>query len=261
MKGKDVGHEFTFDIYELEKGANETYVEKYLLNLDDDEEKKIGKNFTGKVAKIHRIEPAKLNKEFYDREFGEGEVKDKKGAEAKIVESFEGFYEGQATAFTHSLLMEKLNEINELDISDEYMKKWILKMYDTYTEEQVNEMIPNEKKGMKWDMIKDAVKEKYPFEITPEDVKNKIRAKVMGYFGGQVPNFNIDELVNNLMSDNAQFREAYAEASTERLLSTVTENITKENKEVSLEEFRVIVEEFNKKQQDAIAAEKPAPAE
>lgn len=258
---KDVGHEFTFDIYELEKNANETYVEKYLLNLDDDEEKKIGRNFIGKVDKIHRIEPAKLNKEFYANEFGEGEVKDKKGAEAKIAESFEGFYEGQSTALSHSLLMEKLNEVNDLEVSDEYMKKWILKMYTDYTEEQVDQMIPNEKKGMKWDMIKDAVKEKYPFEIGPDDVKNKIKAKVMGYFGGQMPNFNIDELVNNLMSDNQQFREAYAEASTEKLLSTVLENITKEEKEVTLDEFRTIVEEFNKKQQEAIAAEQPAAAE
>jgi trigger factor len=188
-------------------------------------------------------------------------VKDEKGAKEKIAESFEGFYEGQATALAHSLLMEKLNEVNELEVSEEYMKKWILKMYgEEYTEEKVDQMIPNEMKGMKWDMIKDAVKEKYPFEIQPEDVKNKIRAKVMGYFGGQVPNFNIEELVNNLMSDNQQFREAYAEASTEKLLSTVLENITKEEKKVTLDEFKVIVEEFNKKQQDAIAAENPATA-
>jgi len=258
LMGKDVGHEFTFDIYELEQNANEEYVKKYLLNLDEEEEKKIGKQFTGKVDKIHRIELAELNQEFYDREFGEGEVKDEKGAKEKIVESFDGFYEGQSTALSHSFLMEQLNEVNELNISEEYMKKWIMKMYDTYTEDQVDEMIPNEKKGMKWDMIKDAVKEKYPHEIGPEDVKNKIRAKVMGYFGGQMPNFNTDELVNNLMSDNQQFREAYAEASTEKLLQTVFENIKKDEKEVSLDEFREIVEEFNKKQQAAMAPAAPA---
>ena len=258
LLGKDVGFEFEFDIYELEQNANETYVKKYLLNLDEEEEKKIGKKFIGKVEKIHRIELAEMNQEFFDKEFGEGEVKDVEGAKEKIVESFDGFYEGQSTALSHSFLMEKLNEENSLEISDEYMKKWIMKMYDTYTEEQVDEMIPNEKKGMKWDMIKDAVKEKYPFEIGPEDVKNKIRAKVMGYFGGQVPNFNIDELVNNLMSDNQQFREAYAEASTEKLLQTVLENVTKDEKEVSLDEFREVVEEFNKKQQEAIDAAKPA---
>jgi trigger factor len=258
---KDVGHEFEFDIYALEKNSNETYVKKYLLNLDEEEEKKIGNKFIGTVEKIHRIKPAELDQEFFDREFGKDEVKDEKGAKEKIAESFEGFYEGQATALAHSLLMEKLNEVNELEVSEEYMKKWILKMYgEEYTEEKVDQMIPNEMKGMKWDMIKDAVKEKYPFEIQPEDVKNKIRAKVMGYFGGQVPNFNIEELVNNLMSDNQQFREAYAEASTEKLLSTVLENITKEEKKVTLDEFKVIVEEFNKKQQDAIAAENPATA-
>lgn len=262
LLSKDVGHEFEFDIYALEKNSNETYVKKYLLNLDEDEEKKIGNTFKGKVEKIHRIEPAELNQEFFDKEFGKDEVKDEKGAKEKIAESFDGFYEGQSTAFTHSLMMEKLNELNDLDVSDEYLKKWILKMYgEEYTEEKVDQMIPNEKKGMKWDMIKDAVKEKYPFEIQPEDVKNKIRAKVMNYFGGQMPNFNIEELVNNLMSDNQQFREAYAEASTEKLLATVVENIKKDEKEVTLEEFRELVETFNKKQQDAIAAENPVAAE
>ncbi len=259
---KDVGFEFEFDIYAFEQNANETYVNKYLLNLDEDEEKKIGNNFRGKVEKIHRIDPAELNQEFFDREFGKDEVKDEKQAKEKIIESFDGFYEGQATAFSHSLLMEKLNEINDLEVSEEYMKKWIMKMYgEEYTEEKVDQMIPNEKKGMKWDLIKDAVKEKYPFEIQPEDVKNKIRAKVMGYFGGQVPNFNVEELVNNLMSDNQQFREAYAEASTEKLLSTVLENITKDEKEVSLDEFRELVEEFNKKQQEAIAENAPVSEE
>lgn len=67
IEGKDVGFEFDFDINEIEKNRDEKYVKKYLLNLDEEEEKEIGNSFHGKIANIIRIELAEVNQEFLDK--------------------------------------------------------------------------------------------------------------------------------------------------------------------------------------------------
>ena len=100
---------------------------------------------------------------------------------------------------------------------------------------------------MRWDLISEQVKEKFPFEITPDDIKDKIRAQVLQYLGGQMPQMDIEPIVNNLMSDEKQFRQAHQEASAEKLLATVAENITLVEEEVGIEKFGELVKEMNER--------------
>ena len=64
---KKLGDTFRFNIRTVEKDKDEKHVNKYLLNLDEDEEKEIGDMFEGKIEKVSRIEPAALDQEFFDK--------------------------------------------------------------------------------------------------------------------------------------------------------------------------------------------------
>jgi len=93
LLGGKVGDTFDFDIYTIEKDVEEKYVKKYLLNLDDEEEKEIGKNFRGEIEKITRVELADLDQDFFDQAFGEGKIKSETEAKTSIKDELSAFYE------------------------------------------------------------------------------------------------------------------------------------------------------------------------
>lgn len=245
--GKDVGFEFDFDIYELEKNRKEDYVKKYLLNLDEEEEKEIGKMFHGKINEIHRIELAEVNQEFFDKYLGEGAVTTEEEAKEKIRENISTYYEGQATAFLHRNIMDKLIEENPMEMPKEFIRKWLVRTNDEVTEEQIDSEIDAFITNMKWDLISDQVKEMYEAEVKPEDVRAKIKVQISQYFGGQMPGMDIEPLIDNLMKDENQFKQAYQEAASEKVLQSVADNITIVEEEVSLEKFGDMVKEMNER--------------
>ncbi len=247
LLGKDKDFEFDFDIYVLEKDRKEDYVKKYLLNLDENEEKEIGRMFRGKINEIHRIEPAEVNQEFFDKYLGEGIVTTEEEAKEKIRENISEYYAGQATAFLHRNIMDKLIDENPMEMPKEFIRKWLIRNNEEVTAEQIDSEIDAFITNMKWDLISDQVKEKYEAEVKTEDVRAKIKVQISQYFGGQMPNMDIEPLVDNLMKDEKQFKQAYQEAASEKVLQSVADNITLVEEEVSLEKFGEMVKEMNER--------------
>jgi trigger factor len=203
--------------------------------------------FRGKINEIHRIEPAEVNQEFFDKYLGEGIVTTEEEAKEKIRENISEYYAGQATAFLHRNIMDKLIDENPMEMPKEFIRKWLIRNNEEVTAEQIDSEIDAFITNMKWDLISDQVKEKYEAEVKTEDVRAKIKVQISQYFGGQMPNMDIEPLVDNLMKDEKQFKQAYQEAASEKVLQSVADNITLVEEEVSLEKFGEMVKEMNER--------------
>ena len=247
VTGKDVGHEFTFDINKLEKGRNEKYVRQYLLNLDEEEEKEIRATFKGKIKEINRIELAELNQEFLDKYMGPGEVSSVDEAKDKIRDNIASYYEGQTKVFLHRNVMDKLIEENQMDLPKDYLRKWIKANNENVTEEQIDKEFDSFCSNVQWDIISGELKKKLEVKVELEDVKAKIRAQVMQYLGGQMTGMDLEPIIDNLMKDEKQVSKAYQEAESEKLLGAVANELTLVEEEVTIEQFGEMVKEMNEK--------------
>ncbi|MDA9774333.1 hypothetical protein N9B82_05190, partial [Saprospiraceae bacterium] len=247
VTGKDVGHEFTFDINKLEKGRNEKYVRQYLLNLDEEEEKEIRATFKGKIKEISRIELAELNQEFLDKYMGPGEVSSVDEAKDKIRDNIASYYEGQTKVFLHRNVMDKLIEENQMDLPKDYLRKWIKANNENVTEEQIDKEFDSFCSNVQWDIISGELKKKLEVKVELEDVKAKIRAQVMQYLGGQMTGMDLEPIIDNLMKDEKQVSQAYQEAESEKLLGAVANELTLVEEEVTIEKFGEMVKEMNDK--------------
>lgn len=247
--GKDTGYEFEFDIHKIEKNRDEAYVKKYLLNLDEEEEKEIGNVFKGKITEIHRIEPAEVNQEFFDKYLGEGVASSEDEVKAKIKENIATYYDAQSRAYLHRNIMDQLIAENKFDLSKEFVSEWAKRNNENLTQEQIDSEIDAVITNLKWELISAEIKEKLKFEVQPEDIKAKIRAQVQQYIGGQMPGMDLEPIVDNLMKDEKQFKQAYQEAHAEKLLTTVSEQITLVEQEVTIEKFGEMVKAMNERLQ------------
>lgn len=245
--GKDLGHTFDFNIYELEQDKTDKYVKKYLLNLDDEEEKEIGDMFRGEVKTISRIVPAEVNQDFLDKYMGEGVVSSEEEAKEKISENISNYYKKQTEAFRRRTILEHLMEHNTVNLPDDFLKKYLLETNEELTQEIIDKEYDAYAENVKWDAIKDRLYRKYETKVEIEEVKANLRSQIVQYLGAQAQHMDLEPIVNNLMGEQKEVAKAYEEVASQKMLNSVAEDMTLQVEKISVEKFGEMVKEMNEK--------------
>lgn len=248
--GKKAGDEFKFDIYELEPGKSEEYVDKYLLNRGpEDADVEIGKKFVGKIGKISRLKEADLDQELFDKLFGEGEVKSEEELRAKLVESTKKYLDDQAEKVMYGELVSSMNESTEVELPEDFLRRWLLLSNEEMTEEKVDEEFEDFKKGLKWTLIKEKIAKDKGIEVTAEEVQKQVQDEIMSYFSRNQGTPEIMQgLYKSLMSNQQEVKKRYDQLLVEKVLAAVAEDVTKVEQDIEQEDFIEKVKELNEKQ-------------
>ena len=244
------GDTFDFDIYKLEDNKEADYVEKYLIQ-NEDEDVEIGNMFRGKVAEIKRMELAELNKELFDKAFGPGEVKSEEDMRKKIEDNIGNFYSAQCESLLYRQMMDNLVKSNTVDLPDTFLKRWLVESNEKHTAEQIDEDFPKFKENLIWTLVKTRLSKAYEVEVKPEEIQEQLAKTVQGYFGGQVtandPYFA--QIMQQVMQDKQQVQNAYNEVESTKVFKAMAKNVKITEKEISLDDYKEMVEAVNKQYQ------------
>ncbi len=241
--GGKVGDKIRFDIFELEKDRTDDYVRKYLLNITDEEEDLVvGRWYEGRIKEITRIEPADLDQEFFDKAFPEQGITTEEEARGKIKEHIEKFYERQSEALLFKDFQDKLQVLNEVDLPDAFLKRWLLASNEELSQEQLDKEYPIFSRNLLWTLIERSIKNKYELKVEIEEVKEVLKAQLMQYMGGyQMQDAMLDEYVERMLGNQEQFNKAYEEKMSDKVFEAIKEHVNIEEKRVSLEEFQDLI--------------------
>lgn len=235
--GQKQGYTFDANIFELEKNRTEEYVKKYLLNLDENEQKDIQPTFKMKIAKVKSQQLAELNEEFYEQAFGKDKVHNQEEAEAHLKEMIANSTKKSSEALLFREIQDRLMENNPVELPDTFLKKWLaskeggektLAQYDIF------------QKNLHWTLIRDQIIKMKNVQVTKDDIQRNIMRAVFRYMGGQ-NSLSPDQLwnvVNRLMEDEEQVSRAHEEVLTDKLFDVIVEDITVENNYITEEEFK-----------------------
>jgi len=246
--GGKVGDKFDFDIYAIEKGVEENYVKKYLLNLDDTEEKEIGKDFVGEIEKITRTELAELNQEFFDSAYGKDKVSSEAEALEDINTELSSFYQKQQKSLVYRGIMENLIDKNEMELPDEFLKRWLNSNNPEVKPEDIDKEYNNFEKNLRWSLIRAQLAKDFKVEVSPEELRESVKNKIMSYMAQyQQTDIDIEPMINNYLSKREQVEKEYEEALAEKLFEEIYSKVTLKTEKISIEDFRDKVQEANKK--------------
>mgnify|MGYP000954699483 CR=1 FL=1 len=256
---KKQGADFDFNIYTLEKDRDEAFVKKYFLNLDENEEKEIGQEFSGKIKEVKRLLLAEMNEEFFTSNFGD-KATDEKTAKEFIREQLSLFYSNEAMQLVYRDVMDKMMNTTKLDLPVSFLEKW-LKSQDKnkdLPEIELKNQLETFLKEMRWSLIKSQLSEKYEIDVTEEEVKQRLYSKAQQYMTSQMQGFSDPTMLNQifeyLAKDQNQVNQSADEVATDKVFGKLKDIVTLEDKKVSLEEFKDIVKALNQQ----IEAEKNA---
>lgn len=244
--GKKIGDSAVLDVFNLEAKTTEEHVRKYLLGLgEEDEDRAISEAFSLTIDKISRHTPAELNEEFFQQAFGEGDVNSEEEALAKIQDDYRRYYEGQTNALLFRSAQEFLMENNTLEFPETFLKRWLVVSNEKNTPENVEAGLEGFLKGLQWTLIREKLIKQFELDVKAEEVRASFAQQVMGYFGGQQPEWLNEEMisgmVDRMMKEEKSVREKFDELMNDKLSIRLQEEFTLTDKVITPDELQEVV--------------------
>jgi len=241
--GKKVGEYIDFD---LRKALPNDYEIAGILKKQKDDVSEINSKFRFTIKEINRFIPAEVNKELFDKIYGEDVVKTEEEFSVKIDEEIAKNLKRESD-YKLMLDVKKLAlERTEFSLPEDFLKRWLLKVNDKTTEEQIEKEFDSFRNDLKWQLIRNKVAKDNEIRITEEELHAEAENITRYQFQQYGLFYATDEQIHNYAHEMLN-REEDAKRIAEKLLEEkavekLKELVTLENKKISVEEFNKLFE-------------------
>lgn len=259
FEGTKAGDTVVFDAFATCDG-NEAEIAS-MLHIDRDKVEEARGNFQIVIAEYIVNKPAEPGQELYDKVFGADTVHNEEEYRQRISEMV-----AQALApnsrqlfarMAEDYLMETYGAGMQLPLG--FLKKFMARTNSELKAEDVAGELERAVPGIKWEIIENKAAEKLEVKVTEDDVKAFARSlaiqQLQSYGMAHMADQMADILAENILKDKDQRQRIIRQAFNGKLINTIHNSIKLNEKTISLEEFRALVDTLNNASDAAVAAE------
>jgi trigger factor len=243
FSGAAGGDEVVFDVKKA--FPNDTEVAS-LLNIDKTEVAMIEGTFKCRIDEVMKFDKAKAGKEFYDKVYGEGEVKTEEEFTKRVSEEISLNYERESEYRFMVDAREVLVKKAKIDLPVEFLKRWMVETNEQLTEDQVKEDFAKYEDDFRWQLIKEYLLKQQDIKVTEEEAleaaKGMALNQYMQYGISNVPEDYLENYAREMMSKPEEARKFYEQKGEEKLIEYIKSTVKLDEKEVSSEKFRKLYE-------------------
>jgi trigger factor len=238
--GKKLGDSIDFD---LRKALPNDYEIAGILRKQKDEVADVKGKFRFTINEINKFIPAEINKELFDKIYGEGVVSNEeefmKKVEEEIGKNLKNESDYRLGIDIKKLALEKI----DFSLPEDFLKRWLLKVNEKTTEDLIEKEFDSFREDLRWQLIRNKVAKDNEIKITEEEL-HQVAENITRYQFQQYGLFYAsDEQIHNYAHELLN-REEDAKRITERILEEKA--IEKLKEVVKLEEKKLTIDEFNK---------------
>lgn len=249
---KKKGDVVRFNARTLENMEDPVRYRKYILHIDEQDQREVGDYFEATIASVNRVEEPEMDETFFKEYFGE-EVNSKDGAIDQLKAGIRRFYEERANALLFRDMQERLLKENNLELPDAFLKRWLQATNEGMSEADVEAQYPALADNLRWSLIRDQLKDRFDVEATEEQVREEFAQRIRSYFGGQIPDYLIKDSVSRFMKDEKEVERTQDNIEMEMLATALREQVTLVDKPISSEELQKLLDEASGKAQKSQA--------
>jgi trigger factor len=238
--GKNLNDSIDFDLKKAYPNDSEI---AGILHKKKEEVAEIDGNFRFTINEISRFFPAELGKELFDKIYGEGVVNSEDEFMKKIEEEISANLKRESV---YKLMIDiKKLAIDKTDFSlpEEFLKKWLLKVNEKSTEEQIEKEFDSFRKDLKWQLIRNKVAHENEVKISDEELQREAENITRYQFQQYGLFYATDDQISNYAKETLK-KEDDAKRIADKILEEKVILLLKEL--VKLENKSITVEEFNK---------------
>jgi trigger factor len=214
-----------------------------ILHKKKEEVAEIEGNFRFTLNEISRFHPAEPGKELFDKIYGEGVVNSEEEFMKRIEDEI-ALNLKRESDFKLMMDIKKLAiEKTDFQIPEEFLKRWLLKVNEKTTGEQIDKEFDNFRKDLKWQLIRNKVARDNEVKISEEELLKEAENITRYQFQQYGLFYATDDQISNYAKETLK-REEDAKRIADKILEEKVILLMKEM--VKLESKSVTVGEFNK---------------
>ena len=233
-------------IFDIRKTFKDDSIIALVLDKKKEEVADVKGDFSFKITKINRREPADMDQSFFDAILGKDTVKTEAEFRDKVKESLETNYKRESDQLLTKNIQEKVIEKTEIDIPDNFFKKWLLAVNkDKVKEEDIEKDYDKYVKELKWTLISNKIAEENDIKVENEEVKGKAGQLIMNYLQSSgMPaeqlGENLDKFVENYLhaEEGKNYMNIYEQVKNEKTIDLIKDKTNLKQKKVSMDEFK-----------------------
>ncbi|MGB4293718.1 MAG: trigger factor [Bacteroidales bacterium] len=238
--GKKPGDSIIFDLKKAYPNVNEIAT---MLRISKEQAAKVEGTYMFTIEEIMRFQPAEIGKELFDQIYGEDVIKTEEEFYTKIDEEISASLANESN-YKLSLDLKKLAlEKTKFDLPEEFLKKWLKRVNEKATGEQIEKEFDTFKEDLKWQLIRKKIAQDYDIKVTEEEMRKEAENITRYQFNQYGLFYATDEQVSKF-ADEMLKKEDDARRIADRILEEKA--IEKLKELVTIETKKVTAEEFNK---------------
>lgn len=238
--GKNVNDSIDFDIRKAFPNESEI---AGLLKMKKEEVKDIGGNYRFTISEVSRFYPAEIGSDLFNRIYGEGVINSEEDFMKKIEEEIKVSLNNESDYRLMLDVKDLAIEKTDLRLPDDFLKKWLLKVNENTTEEQIEKEFDSFRKDLKWQLIRNKVAIDNEVRITKEELQKEAEKITRYQFQQYGLFYATDEQISNYAKETLK-KEDEAKRIADKILEDKVIGLLKEI--VKIENKSITVEKFNK---------------
>jgi trigger factor len=212
------------------------------LKIKREEVADMKSNFSFQIEEITRAVPATVDQALFDQVFGEGAVNSEEEFRNKIKAGIAAQFEGDCNyKFLMDVRNYVTNKVGKLEFSEPLLKKIMLLNNQDKGQAFVDENYEKSLEELTWYLIKEQLVEIYGIKVEQDDLLNVAKENTRMQFAQYGMNNLPEEMIENYAKEALKKKESMEalvnRAIEAKLAASLKNNITLNNKEVTIEEF------------------------
>ena len=238
--GRKKGEQIDFD---LRKAFPNDFEIAGILKKQKEEVTELNGIFRFKIGEISRFEPAATGKELFDKIYGEGVVNSDEEFAAKIEEEISNNLRRESD-YKLMLDVKKLAlEKTDFELPEEFLKKWLLRVNEKVTTDQIEKDFESFKEDLRWQLIRNKIARDNDLKVSEEELHDEAENVTRYQFQQYGLFYATDEQIHNYAHEMLK-REDDVKRIAEKILEEKA--IEKIKEMVKIEPKKTTLEKFNK---------------
>lgn len=214
-----------------------------MLNIDKNDVENHKGDFNFEIKEIIVLKPAELDQEFFDNAVGKDKAHNEEELKSAVAEIIKNQLKGDSDyRFTVDAREVIQKAVGNVELPEEILKNFLMAQNQQLNAENIDEEFNKLRSQLLWDLTKDEIAMRFNVEVTDEDVENEARVAVIRQLSQYGPQSLTDGLIQHYAKEvlkDEKNKESFERAAlSNKVYDTIKENVTLDNKEISIDDFR-----------------------
>ena len=231
-----------FDVNVNEAFADETD-RASMLKVKKEELEGLNPVFHVKIVNVKTFVAAEESQEVFDKLFGEDKVHNSEEFDKAVSDKLADNYKQEADYRLSKDLRDYFIKKADIALPEAFLKRWLLQTNEgKFSMEEIEKEFDAFLSDFRWQMTRSFIMDKYGLKIEEKDMQEAAEAYVAYQYAmygmGNVPQDMISNSAKQVLTDERQVRNIAENVETQKVISALKENISLQNKKISVEKFR-----------------------